>query len=481
MLGKVQSRTAPGGIREMISVALPMVVSFSCDTLMTFTDRLFLSRCSVEWMSAAMAGGVTVFMLMSFVLGLVGYNTALVAQSLGAGKKLQCPLFITQGLWIIILAYPLIQVIGPIILRIFELSGISAGQMDAQVVYFQILLPGTIFAMFRHGLSAFFSGIGRTRVVMIASLVTMLVNMITNYILIFGKFGFPIMGIKGAALGTVFGSMCGVFFLLAVYFSKSLRQEFSIVGSLRFDAPVMKKLLQFGSPTGVEMFLNLLAFNLLIMAFHTAGSISATAATIVFNWDMVSFVPLLGVQIGVTSLVGRYMGAEDIQSAQTAVNSGLKLGLTYSALVLAGFALFPEVLVDVFRPGSGFEAAFLSARSLAVRMLRLATLYVLIHALVAVFLGALRGAGDTFWTMIFSVLMHWTLVIVLFLSLRIFGFSPLLSWGIMIGAFMSIAWVVVARYFEGKWKKLRLVSSDISGKDLTQPVYIDDFHEWRDL
>ena len=98
--------------------------------------------------------------------------------------------------------------------------------------------------------------------------------------------------------------------------------------------------------------------------------------TVVFNWDMASFVPLIGVNIGVTSLVGRYMGAGDPDTAHRATMSGLKLAWMYGACTLAAFALFPEPLVQVFRPDQNPEV-FDRAAPLAVFMLRLASIYVL--------------------------------------------------------------------------------------------------------
>ena len=77
----------PGGIREVLILALPMIISTACDGIMTFTDRLFLARVGSEQMNAAMGGGVTLQMLMFFFVGLTGYSTALVAQYFGAGEK----------------------------------------------------------------------------------------------------------------------------------------------------------------------------------------------------------------------------------------------------------------------------------------------------------------------------------------------------------------------------------------------------------
>src|SRR5512138_3246622 len=88
----------PGGIREMLIIAVPMVISSSCKTVMTFTDRLFMARIGAEQMSAAMGGALTCFMMMTFFWGLVSFSTALVAQYLGSGRKHLCAEVITQGL-----------------------------------------------------------------------------------------------------------------------------------------------------------------------------------------------------------------------------------------------------------------------------------------------------------------------------------------------------------------------------------------------
>ena len=180
---------------------------------------------------------------------------------------------------------------------------IPARQLVQQKLYFDILLYGAILVLLRNCLSSFFSGIGQTRVVMFSALTAMLVNVAANYVLIFGHLGFPALGIRGAAYGTPLRQpVRGLLVLLAAYLAPTNRREFG-VALPRYDGEVMRKLLRFGYPAGVELFLNLLAFTSMILLFHSHGLATATAVTIVFNWDMVSFVPLLGIQIGVVSTV----------------------------------------------------------------------------------------------------------------------------------------------------------------------------------
>ncbi len=473
-----ESRAVPaGGVRELMAVAMPMVVSHACDTVMTFTDRLFLSRLGPEEMNAAMSGGLTSFMMMTFFMGLIGYTTALVAQYLGSGRKDRCAVATTQAMLVCLAAYPLILLAKPLVILLFENSGISAEQLVCQKQYFGILVYAAIVGLLRTCLSSFFSGIGKTRMVMVAAAVAMVMNIGLNYVLIFGKLGMPEMGIRGAACGTIIGGVCGLAVLVAAYLWPSNRREYGIVQSLRFDREAMGKLLWFGYPAGVEMFLNLLAFTAMILAFHAHGPVTATATTIMFNWDLVSFLPLIGVEIGVMSLVGRYMGAGDPDTAHRAVISGLKIGWVYSSVILVLFVFFPHALAMMFEPSEP-DAVFDQAVPTAVFMIRTASLYVMIEAVVVVFSGALRGAGDTFWAMCISVSLHWILLPILIVMLHLLGMSPESAWVVIVLTFLSFSYLFYLRYRSGRWREIRVVQTT---EELIAMDHDLDFHEPRDL
>jgi len=466
----------PGGIREMVAIALPMVVSSACETVMMFTDRLFLSRLGPEQMSAALSGGLSAFVMMTFFLGLTGYTTALVAQYLGSGRPDRCAVSVTQSLIIALLAYPIILAARPLAYLLFDRIDIPAAQLIPQIQYFNILLYGVLFGLLRNCLSCFFSGIGKTRIVMVAALTSMVVNVAANYVLIFGKLGLPAMGIQGAALGTIAGSVCGLAMLAAVYLGAENRLTYKVIAAFRYDGEIMKKLFRYGYPAGLEFFLNMLAFNILILLFCSQGLITATAITVVFNWDMVSFVPLIGVNIGVTSLVGRYMGAGLPDIAHRATLSGLKLAWLYSSCILVTFAVFPKTLAGVFlspETTADFDKVF----PLAVSMVRLAALYVMADAMFIVFGGALRGAGDTFWAMCISVSLHWILVSVLYVLLKVYAVGAFGAWLAMCMIFMTFSMVFYLRYRGGKWRSLRVVEPE---PDAALPI-TSSLHETTNL
>ena len=454
-----------GSMREMFLIAAPMVISQGAETVMIFTDRIFMSRLAPELMSATMAGGLSVFMITTFFIGLTGYGNALVAQYYGAGQRTRCSLVVTQTVIVALIGFPVVLALSPLVHILFDASGIEAPQLGPQKSYFNILIYSSFAALLRNCLSGFFSGIGRTAVIMIAALVSALVNVVLNYALIFGKLGMPAMGIQGAAIGTIIAGIAGLAVLFVWYLRYRSDVHWGIAGSLRFDSAVMGRLVRYGWPAGLELFSNLIAFNFMILVFHGHSLVTAAAATIVFNFDLVSFVPLIGIQIGVTSLVGRSMGRGDPDTAQRATFAGLKLGWIYSGAILMLFLSFPGELVELFRPVHHSDI-FEQARPLAVFMLRVAALYVMTDTMFAVLSGALRGAGDTVWAMLITGTLHWALVPILYGTLNVLKLSARIGWVTLVCVFISFSAAIIWRYARGPWRTLRVVDGDaLPGSD----------------
>ena len=447
----------PGGQKELLALALPMIISTACDGVMTFTDRLFLAKVGSEQMNASLAGGVALQMLTFFFIGLIGYTTALTAQYMGAGEKHNSSRTTFQGILIVLIAWPLIVLLKPYLSLLFGWLNTPESQIAYQIEYISILAWGVVFTLLRHTLSCYFVGIGRTKIVMQATVTAMITNVVLDYILIFGKLGIQPMGITGAALATVVGSVVATIMLFTAYLGHKNNIEFSVSKSFRFSAEIMKKLLYFGSPAGLEIFLNFIAFFFMVALFQAQGDAASTATTIMFNWDLVSFIPLIGIETSVTSLVGRYMGAGRPQVAHRAALSGIKTGIFYSVVILILFMFIPKTLVLVFQPDVPSDI-FNNAIPTAVSMIRIASLYVLAEAVIAAIIGALRGAGDTHFTMIVSVAAHWAFVPVLYLCLNVFKMSVPFSWFMLVVFFLIFTMILVMRFKSGKWKTIKVVS-----------------------
>jgi multidrug resistance protein, MATE family len=444
----------PGSVQELMHIALPMMVSSACETVMMFIDRLFLSHLSVDHMSASMGGGITQFMMLSFFFGVVGYSSPLVAQYCGSNQKHKCSAVTVQTVMFAFMAYPVLLMLIPVGAMMFSGIGLPPKQLALQHSYYSILMWGSLPALLRNALSAFHSGVGHTRPVMRAALAALVVNTIVNYVLIFGNWGAPALGIEGAAYGTILGSSVAVVLLVINYFGPAMRAQYQTHRIRFLQWEYIKKLLRYGSPSGLEFLLGILAFNLVVLIFHSYGGSVSAAVTIAFNWDMVSFIPMLGINIGVGSLVGKYMGMRRPRYAHNSTMAGLRITMIYSLIVLVVFLGFTHELVSVFLSTVQDDG---QTYDLAVFMVRMVSIYLLADALFSVFTGALKGAGDTMAVMLISTLWHWGFAIVTWILVKHAQWSPYHSWTVLVFMVCAMGLSLYLRYRQGKWMRLQVV------------------------
>ena len=447
-------------LRELIRLSLPMMISQGAFAIMIFTDRYFMSLIDPMHMASALGGGVASYFTISLFAGVLYYANALVAQYYGAGEYAKCPRVVTQGIVMTLICFPALLIISYFVGQIFAAMGHEPQQVQLEKTYYYLLMLGSVFTLSKACVSSYFSGIGRTRTVMITDVLGMLFNVPLSYVLIFGKLGLPALGIAGAAIGTVFSNLFALLLFLLFYFLKEHRDTFQVMQSFRLDRGIMRRYIKLGLPSGMELFLNVAAINLFLLMFQSYGIAQGAAAAIVLNWDILSFVPMLGLNVGIISLTGRYVGAGQMDKADEVVFSGFLLGLGYSSILALNFALFRNELVTVFTAPIG---DYQSIRDLAsFMMLGLAT-YAMADATILITGGVLRGAGDTRWLMKASVTLHWAMLIAQYFIIRVFDFGPRVSWAGFVVLVLSIALVYYLRLRGSKWRDpevLKLVMAE---------------------
>jgi MATE family multidrug resistance protein len=435
-----------------------MLLSMSFDTFMTFIDRLFLSKLGPAEMNAALGAGAVQLALTMFFTGAISYTTAMVAQRLGAKKTSDCARVFMQSVYLSLISVPLLYLTIPLGHLAFGMEHLPADQLEYQKTYFNILMFGGIINLVRNAAPCFFSGIGETKIVMKAAFVGMIVNVACNFVLIYGLGLIPALGVAGAAYGTLIGNLVSTIILFVKFFAKSCNSRFNTRSSFAFSWPLTRELLQKGIPSGVEMFLNMSAFQLMILMFHALGPDAATASSVMFNWDMVAYVPLMGLEVASTSLVGRYVGARDAAAATRSTYSGLKLGWGYSLIMGIFFVFLPGVLTDIFRPDVAEASAeaiaiFDAARPMSIFMLRIATFYIFVEVLLVVYAGALRGAGDTVWVMFTCAIMNWCVSGALYVAAYIFHLPAHYAWIAVVAVYSTAPVIFWWRWKSGKWRR----------------------------
>jgi MATE family multidrug resistance protein len=196
-----------------------------------------------------------------------------------------------------VVALPLLWLMALAMLRVFDLMGHDPALVALEKPYFLTFVAGAVVFLGKTVLASYFSGIGRTRVVMIADLIGVLFNVPLSYALIFGRLGLPELGIVGAALGTVLSGVLSigiyaVFYLNPIHVERFMRD--TVPGSTR--PGFMRRYLRLGLPSAMEVLVGMGTFNVFLLMFQSYGVAAGAAMSIVFNWDMLCFVPLHGAE-----------------------------------------------------------------------------------------------------------------------------------------------------------------------------------------
>jgi MATE family multidrug resistance protein len=427
-----------------------MVVSQGAFALMMFADRFFLSRIDAVHVAASLGGGVTFFVCICFFNGILSYGNALVAQYYGQRSFERCPRVVTQGAIIALACQPLLLALVFPVSQVFDLMGHAPEQVALERPYFFTYSAGAFLFLFKNTLASYFSGIGRTRVVMISDVLGVLLNIPLSYVLIFGKLGLPALGIVGAALGTVIAAAFTIGIYGLFYFNRVHARRFSVADSFRYDAGIMRRFLRLGFPSGIEVFIGVGTFNLFLLLFQSYGVAEGAAMAIVFNWDMLSFVPLMGLNIAIMSLIGRHVGAGDLSRATQVISSGLLIGLGYAGTLALCFYTLRVPLLEVFAtPGDDFSAI----RDIGARMMIGLACYTMADAVVLVCSGVMRGAGDTRWMMSASIVVHLLMLLLQLMIILVWEFGALVSWWGFVFTLIANALLYGWRVFAGRWRR----------------------------
>lgn len=450
---------AEGGGREVITLALPLVVSTSSWTLMLFIDRVFLSWYDPHALAASMPSSMLAFTLICFFLGIASYANTFVAQYFGAGHSERIGLSVWQGIIVGAATYPIIALIVPFAPQIFGLVGHETAIREMEVTYFTIVLWGMGASVMSSALSGFFTGRGRTQTVMVVDIGMAVVNIVLDYIFIFGKLGLPEMGVAGAAYATVIAYLFQFTAFLVLFLSTANRREFGTWIGARFDRELFGRLIKFGFPSGFQMLVDVIAFTFFIMLVGRLGPLELLVANVAFNINMLAFVPMLGAGIAVTTLVGQRLGENRPDIAARSAWSAAALSTGYMATISAVYLIAPEGLL--YLHGASMDPdQFARLTDIAKVLLRFVALYCMFDTLAVIFMGALKGAGDTRFILYVSTVLAVSMSIASYVGIEIMGLGLFGAWSIITVAIMSVGIVYTLRFVQGKWRSMRVIEAE---------------------
>jgi len=441
--------------RALLRVAVPLIITSTSFMVQNFCARMFLAWYSPETLQAAVPAGILFFTLVCGFMATAAFANSLVAQYYGNEDYHGCSRSVAQAILLALFSFPLILLLIPAGLWMLSVSGHSPAVLIEEKTYFFILMLGGVQFPLSSAVSSFFSGRGLTKVVMLCAIAGAALNLLLNWLLIFGVGPFPEMGMAGAALASVISGFVSPVIMLALYFSPKNNRLYDTRRLFYFDAPLFRRLLRFGVPAGIHMALDIGAFSLFVLLIGRLGETAFMAANIALSVNMIAFMPSIGIGQAAGTLVGQHIGRGDLDGASAVGWRAVHIGWIYTVCIALTFVLTPEIYIHLFARG---DIPFAEISGLARTLLLFAACWGLMDATNLIISGALRGAGDTHFVMWYETSMAWfffaagELLIVL-----VFKWGVLAAWGWALIYICLLAFGMVARFRSERWQLIELI------------------------
>ena len=442
---------------EILKLVWPLALGMVNAAVMQAVDRAFLARYSVAALEAVLPATTLAWVFLSFFQSVVGYSGVFVAQHHGAGDDAGCRRSLGAGLVVSCLALAptaLAAWLGAVVL---ERTAASPQLASMEREYFDAIMVGSVFVYLQMAAISYLTGRGRTRIVFWTGLSGNIVNAALDPLLIFGVscpalgVSLPAFGIAGAAWATV-ASLAVQCAMLAAVLLRA-RVFGGAFGS--GVAPMAWRLLRFGVPAGGYEVLNLLSFTVFVFVTGELGGEAFAASNACFTVNYLLFAPMTGFAIGVQTLVGQARGRGDDAGAVLAMRRSMVLGLGFTFVACLGVLLFRNQILSLYAsPDLSDPAAF---RALGTTLLCLMSAWMLFDAADVILCGALKGAGDTKFVMVWMLLNAFLLWLPLVFVVRAVHNTMPALWGTMIVYVVVISAGSLVRWRRGAWRRIRIL------------------------
>lgn len=452
----------PGGSRELLALAAPLIVSQSFMTVQVFVDTVLLAWHDPREMAASFPAVMWYWLPFGLIQVTAGYTSTFVAQYTGAGRPHRVGPAVWQGIhfgWLAGLLFLLLVPVAPLLIT---LGGHSPALQALETTYLRCLAFAAMPMLVMSAINGFFSGRGQTWTVLGIEAFGTAVNVALALVLIFGNAGFPEMGIAGAGWATVAGSWASALLAIGLLLRPCYRDEFTTASGWRWEKELFVRLLRYGGPAGTQVFLDVLVFNLFVQLVGRLGEAAMGATTLTVRLNMIAFLPMMGLGQGVSILVGQRLGGDRPDLAERSAYTGLKWMFGYMGLVALIYLTMPGVLVSIFE-GSRDPEEFRAVAAIVPGLLVCVAIYSLADAVNLTFAFALRGAGDTWFVTLATFCLAWPIMVVpTFLVVRA-GASVYWAWWFATGHILAMALCFFLRFRSGKWQTMRVIEPACAG------------------
>jgi MATE family multidrug resistance protein len=444
-----------GGPLELLRLAIPLILSSSFLTMQLVVDRILLSQSSSDAIAASMPAACaywTLFMLLQFT---ANYATTFVAQYVGARRLERVGPAVWQSLYFSLVGGIAFMSLIPLVPAFFRMINHDPAVQELEIQYLHVLCFAALPALIVASVNSFFAGRGETWIVALIDATGMTVNALMAYALIFGHWGLPEMGIRGAGWATVVGSSVSAVLGLAMFFQPKYQARFGTLSGWRFDPELFRRMMRFGLPNGVQAMFEGLSFTVFLNLVGKFGAVQLAATNVAFAINIAGLVPMLGMGQAVGVVVGQRLGQDRPDLAARGTWMGFWMALLYIAVGVLLYLFAPGACMYPFRNDA--DAAWIEVAQLVPVLLRFVALYSLFDTMNIVFSFALRGAGDTRFVTIISLFLSWPIMVLPTWAALHFGWGLYWAWGFASAYVIALGFTFLFRFQAGKWKTMRVI------------------------
>jgi MATE family, multidrug efflux pump len=410
----VISRTplTPGGMQELLRLALPSMAAFASNVVMNLADTLMVARVQSGAVGAVSTSGILFHAVIAFFGGMIAAIVTFTSQTTSRGDHEDGARYAWQGIYMGLAVGVLGFLAVPLLPAFFALLGHESDVQAMEVAYSAFRVPSLLFVLLTFSQRSFFQGLGRTRLILVVTIVANTLNVLLNWLLIFGVGPFPEMGVAGAGLATLISVIVGAVIYMGPFLLGRAARENGTRRTARPSLPHFKGLVRVGLPTSLQWSLDILAWALWhAVLVGRLGKAALDANGVVMECNSMAWFPVIGLGHAACSLVGWYIARGEIDSVRRATRSAVILAVLYMGAVSVVFLVAAEGMIGLFfRPQEGTTAINVAMTiALGAAALRVAALWQVFDGVCITLMGALRGAGDTLWSAIVLQMMVWGL------------------------------------------------------------------------
>jgi multidrug resistance protein, MATE family len=427
-----QTHTLQEKLRQFLSVLLPILVSQLALFSMTFFDTIMSGHAGPVDLAGVAIGSSIWVPIQSGLTGILLAVTPMVAQLVGAMRKDQVPFTVIQALYLSVVIGVAVILCGALVLEPI-LNSMSLETDVREIAWrYLIALSFGIVPMFVYTvLRCFIDALGMTRVTMIITLISLPINVALNYLLIFGKFGFPRLGGVGAGVASAITYWCITLISLYVVHRVQPFTEYRMFSRMfRVSLPAWKELLRLGVPIGFSIFFEVSIFAAVTLLMSQFNTVTIAAHQAAMNFASFIYMVPLSISMSLTIVVGFEVGAKRFRDARQYSFLGIGIALMMASLFAVGLFLFSQQV-------AGFYTTDPDVLQLTQQFLMYSILFLLSDAVAAPIQGILRGYKDVTVPFVAALVSYW--VIGLPLGYLLANYTSLAAFGYWIGLIAGLA------------------------------------------